>query len=166
VNKRAQSKQLADQVTKSLFLEKTRGLAFFHNAADTNVIVSKPSVERAWEREKMNQFAFGEYFTISHLLLLLVLELEGLDSTDAPKSSGLIDGALESEGDLLVDLCLSLLDRLLLSSETLLLHVVTSSSLRSGGFLTLLVLGDLVWSVGLALWAVCYSDLGITNHDC
>lgn len=51
------------------------------------------------------------------------------------------------EDDLLGNLRLSLQDWLLLSSETLLLHVVTSLSLGVEGFLTLLVLGNLMETV-------------------
>lgn len=100
-----------------------------------------------------------------YLDLLLVLELEGLDSADAPESLALALRALELEDDLLVDLCLSFLDWLLLTAESLLLHVVSSLSLGSGGFLTLLVLSDLHEGVLLELRAVGSSGLWISDHD-
>jgi hypothetical protein len=68
-------------------------------------------------------------------------------------------GALEFQSDLLGNLGLLLEDWLLLSSESLLFVVVSSSSLGEERLFSFFVLGDFVLGVALALeWAVGSSD--------
>lgn len=80
-----------------------------------------------------------------------VHENDGLGSADDNDTSTLALRALQPESDLLG--CLGFLseDGLGLSSVTRLLAVITPSSLSGLAFLALLVLGDLVESVGFAL---------------
>ncbi len=60
-------------------------------------------------------------------------------------------GTFELENDLLGDLGFLFEDGLLLTSETLLLVIVSSSSLREEAFLSFLVLRDFVLGVLLAV---------------
>ncbi len=74
-------------------------------------------------------------------------------------------GALELEGDLLGNLGLFLEDWFLLTSESLLLVVVSSSALSEERLFALLVLSDFVLSVTLALvWAVGSSGFLKSDH--
>ena len=75
------------------------------------------------------------------------VENEGLATLDGDESPELGLRALELEGDLLGSLGLLLEDRLGLTSEALLLGIVTSLSLDGEGVLALFVLRDLVHRV-------------------
>ena len=65
---------------------------------------------------------------------------ESLATLDGSESSSLANGAFELESDLLGGLCLLPEDGLGLTSETLLLHIVSPLSLSDEGVLALLVL--------------------------
>lgn len=81
-------------------------------------------------------------------------EDESLAATEHLASSSLALGAFESKSDLLGLLGLLSEDGLCLSTETLLLRLITAGTLGETSLLTLLVLSHLVFSVILALLAV------------
>jgi len=78
---------------------------------------------------------------------ILLSENERLATLDWVESTGLADGALELEGDLLGGLRLLSEDGLGLASETCLLSIVSSLSLSDSGSLACLILGHLVGCV-------------------
>ena len=96
--------------------------------------------------------------------VLLLSEDEGLASLDNSETLGLGLGALELEHDLLGVLGLLSEHGLGLSSESLLLHIVSSLSLGGLGGLPSLVLGDLVESVLLGFLAETLKLLGDMHH--
>ena len=98
------------------------------------------------------------------LLVLLLSEDEGLGSLEDSERFALGLNALELEGDLLGLLGFLLEDRLGLSTETLLLHVISSLTLSSLGGLTSLVLGDFVSGMLLELPAISSDSLWNMHH--
>ena len=98
------------------------------------------------------------------LLVIFLTEDEGLGSLDDSESFGLGLSALELEGDLLGLLGLLLEDWLSLTTETLLLHVISSLTLGGLGGLTGLVLGDLVGGMLLELPAISSDSLWNMHH--
>ena len=99
------------------------------------------------------------------LLVLLLSEDEGLGSLENSETFGLGLNALELEGDLLGLLSLLLEDWLGLSTESLLLHVISSLTLSDQGGFTTLVLGNFVGGVLLQLWAESSNSLWDMDHD-
>ncbi len=96
----------------------------------------------------------------------LLSEFEVLGSLKAQLLLGLTFFTFETKDDLTRGLGLLVEDGLGLSSETHLLRVITSLSLRKVGGLSSLVLGDLVEGVLLALsCTVCLAFLGYVHHD-
>ena len=91
---------------------------------------------------------------LSYPLFLSLLKLEALGSAEIVESLSLAGTALKFQSDLLSDLRLLLENWFLLTTETLLLSVVSSSTSSGGTFLALLVLGDFVLTVLVALLAV------------
>ena len=73
-------------------------------------------------------------------------------------------GALKLEGNLLGLLCLLSEDWFGLSTETFLFHIISSLTLGDKGGFTRFVLGNLVGSVLLELWAVRSNSLWNMNH--
>jgi|688.fasta_scaffold396618_2 hypothetical protein len=113
----------------------------------------------------MESFEEGISFTL--VLLLDVLDLHqhhSLGSTDHYHTSGLALGALQPEGDLFGGFSFLSEDGLCLSSVSGLFAIISASTLGSLAFLALLVLSNLVHSVGQALAAVGLSGLGDNNH--
>ena len=98
------------------------------------------------------------------LLVLLLSEDESLGSLEDSVRLALGLGALELEGDLLGLLGLLFEDWLGLTTETLLLHVVSSLTLSGEGGLTGLVLGHLVDGVLLELPAISSDSLWNMHH--
>ena len=98
------------------------------------------------------------------LLVLLLSEDEGLGSLDHSVTFGFGLGALKLKHDLLGLLSLLLEHWLGLTTESLLLHVVSSLSLGSFGVLTLLVLRDFVDGVLLQLAAESSNRLWDMYH--
>ena len=98
------------------------------------------------------------------LLVLFLSEDEGLGSLDDSERFSLGLGALELKHDLLGLLGLLLEDGLGLSTETLLLHIISSLTLGSGRGLTGLVLGHFVSCMLLQLWAVGSDSLWNMHH--
>ena len=96
--------------------------------------------------------------------VLLLAKHEGLASLDHTEALCLALGALELEHDLLGVLCLLSEDGLGLSTETLLLHVISSLTLSSLGGLTSLVLGDFVSGMLLELPAISSNRLWDMHH--
>ena len=96
----------------------------------------------------------------------LLSKFEVLGSLEGQLLLGLTFFTFETKDDLTRGLGLLVEDGLGLSSETHLLRVVTSLSLREVGGLSGLVLGDLVEGVLLALTrTVCLAFLGYVHHD-
>ena len=85
---------------------------------------------------------------------------EGLAPLNRDHSSSLANVALELESNLLGSLCLLSENRLGLSTETLLLSIISPFSLGYEWCLTCLVLGHLVGSMLFAFLAVSSSDFG------
>ena len=97
-------------------------------------------------------------------LCLLLSELEGLTALEWKHSLAFALGALDLQDDLLG--CLGLLseDGLSLTTETLLLGIVTSLTLSDKGSLTSLVLGYLMAGMLLASLAIGVSRLWNADH--
>jgi hypothetical protein len=100
----------------------------------------------------------------STYLCLLLSELEGLASLEWKHSLAFALGALDLEDDLLGGLGLLSEDGLSLTTETLLLGIVTSLTLSDKRSLTSLVLSDLVARVLLASLAIGVSRLWNADH--
>mgnify|MGYP006901902864 CR=1 FL=1 len=92
-----------------------------------------------------------------------VNEDEGFTSFDLQHSSSFAGGAFHSQGYLFGCFGFLVENRLGLSSETRLFHVITSSSLRASTFLSFLQLGHFVVSVFFAFLAMSLS--GFKNAD-
>ena len=116
----------------------------------------------------LNSYRSSEELISSTLLLLSdfldVEEDDRFGSAEDTTPSGLAFVALQSEGDFLGGFGLLSEDGLGLTSVSRLLPVVTPPSLGGLALLTLLVLGDLVDGVSLALHAVSLLGLGDHNH--
>jgi hypothetical protein len=112
--------------------------------------------------------SFIESVSLTSIFLFDFLDVHqnhSLSSTNNNHTSTFAFVALKSEGDLLG--CFGFLskDRFGLSTITGLLAIVTSSTLGSFTFLTLLVLGHFVDGVSAALaWAVCLPCLWYYHH--
>ena len=94
----------------------------------------------------------------------LLTEDEGLASLDDSERFGLALGAFELEHDFLSVLGLLSEDRLGLSTESGLLHVISSLTLSDQGGFTTLVLGNFVGGVLLQLWAESSNSLWDMDH--
>jgi hypothetical protein len=108
------------------------------------------------------RLASSEHGTTGGLLLLTEDESSG--SLEDAEASALGLSALELKGDLLGLLGLLSEDGLGLTTETLLLHVVSALTESSRGIFTLLVLGDLVHGVLLGLHAEAFESLRNVDH--
>ena len=95
---------------------------------------------------------------------ILLSEDDGLASLDSSETSGLRFSALELEHNLLGVLGLLSEDGLGLTSETCLLHIISSLSLSVFGSLSCLVLRNFVNSVFLQLWAMSSNRLWDMHH--
>jgi hypothetical protein len=95
---------------------------------------------------------------------LLLTEDESSGSLDNTEASALGLSALELKGDLLGLLGLLSEDGLGLTTETLLLHVISALTESDAGVFALLVLRDLMKSVLLGLHAVALESLGNMDH--
>ena len=98
------------------------------------------------------------------LLVLLLSEDEGLGSLENSETFGLGLNALELEGDLLGLLSLLLEDWLGLSTESLVLHVISSLTLSGLRGLTSLVLGNFVSGMLLEFPAESSDSLWNMHH--
>ena len=96
----------------------------------------------------------------------LLSKFEVLGSLEAQLLLGLTFFTFETKNDLTRGLCLLVEDGLGLPTETHLLGIITSLSLRKVRGFPGLVLGDLVEGVLLALTrTVCLAFLGYVHHD-
>ncbi len=93
------------------------------------------------------------------LFLGRVYENEGFATLDLEHSPAFASRALHPEGDFFGGFGLLMEDRLGLTAETRLLHVISSSSLGASTFLTLLKLSHLVVGVLLAFLAMSLAGL-------
>ena len=98
------------------------------------------------------------------LNVILFTKNESLASLEYSETLGLGFGALELEYDLFGLLGLLSEDWLSLSSETFLLHVISSLTLSCFGIFTLLVLGNFVKSVFLCFFTVAFKLLWNMHH--
>ena len=98
------------------------------------------------------------------LNVILFTKNESLASLEYSETLGLGFGALELEYDLFGLLGLLSEDWLGLSSETFLLHVISSLTLSCFGIFTLLVLGNFVKSVFLCFFTVAFKLLWNMHH--
>ena len=96
--------------------------------------------------------------------VLLLTKDNGSASFDDSEIFRLGLSALELQHDLLGLLCLLSEDRLGLTSETLLFHIISSLSLSDEGSLTSLVLGYLLDGMLLGFSAVRSNSLWDVNH--
>ena len=96
--------------------------------------------------------------------LVLLAEDEGTASLEDAELPRLGLGALELQGDLLGLLSLLAEDGLSLTTEALLLHVVTALTESVLGIFALLVLGDLVDGVLLGLKGEAFQCLRNVDH--
>jgi len=99
------------------------------------------------------------------LALLLELHLKVLAALESALELVATDSALITENHLLGGLCLLVEDGLGLTTETLLLAVVTTLALSHHRLLALLVLRDLVQSVLAALLARAESTAGLGDRN-
>ena len=96
--------------------------------------------------------------------VLLLSNNDTLRSLDGSEGLGLRGGTLKLEDDLLGLLGLLSEDGLGLSTESLLLHIVSSLTLGGQRSLTSFVLGNFVHGVLLQLWAVGSDGLWDVHH--
>ena len=96
--------------------------------------------------------------------VLLLSDNNTLGSFDGSERLALSGGTLKLEDDLLGLLSLLSEDGLGLSTESLLLHIISSLTLSDEGSLTGFVLGNLVKRVLLQLWAVGSDGLWDVHH--
>ena len=92
--------------------------------------------------------------------------LDGVASLDLALLAGLLvlDDSLKLDGGLLSQLGLLAEDGFGLATKSLLLGIVTTLSLSSGGVLTLLVLSNLPGDVLACFFAVCVLAFRIVDH--